>query len=101
MRRTLLPIVWLRRKMHLLVGAAKARGTRVFKLLVERHERKIFNGSAHNPQSRRRRRCRAAELPKSVHSLEEVSGRIFVLDLANTDRDQRGTYVVAQETWVA
>jgi hypothetical protein len=57
----------------LLVAAGKARDTRAFELLVERHERKsLFNGSAHNPQSRRRRRCRAAELPKSVHSLEEV-----------------------------
>ena len=56
-----------------LVTAAKARDIRAFELLVERHERRIFSdGATHNPQSRRRRGCRAAKLPKSVHSFEEV-----------------------------
>jgi hypothetical protein len=55
----------------LLVAAATTMDNRAFELLVERHERKIFfNGSAHNPQSGRRRRCREAGLPKQPRRID-------------------------------
>jgi hypothetical protein len=57
----------------LLVAAAKARGTRAFELLVERHERRIFSMVQRITRNREDAEDVVQQsFQKSVHSLEEV-----------------------------
>ena len=85
-----------------LVAAAKARDTRAFELLVERNERKIFSMAHRITRNREDAEDVVQQsFQKAFINLQKFEGEVLILHVADTDCNQRGTYVVAQEAWVA
>src|SRR2546425_8411003 len=84
----------------LLVAAAKARDTRAFELLVERHERKIFSMAQRITRNREDAEDVVQQsFQKAFIHLKKFEGKSLFYTWLTRIAINRGTYVVAQEAW--